>query len=86
LESRGYTVRNIGAIENGEEYLKPLNGGRKGGSFVDITATHPKYGTLRINTVDVVKSGVKATSRELKNAARIRTQIAKGEHLLLIHK
>ncbi|WP_437922457.1 hypothetical protein [Sphingobacterium sp. LRF_L2] len=57
----------------------------KGGAYLDLTATHPEYGTLRINTVDVYKSGL-PTTRELKNAARIRTQIAPGEHLLLIPK
>jgi len=65
--------------------LKPLGGGRKGGSFLDITATHPNYPTLRINTVDVYKSGL-PTLRELNNASRIRTQIAPGEHLMLIPK
>jgi hypothetical protein len=62
-----------------------LAGGRKGGSFLDITATHPNYPTLRINTVDVYKNGI-PTIRELRNAARISTQIAPGEHLLLISK
>lgn len=66
--------------------MKPLNGGRKGGSYLDITATHPKYPTLRINTVDVLKNGVTPTARELRNAIRIRTQIQPGEHLLLIPK
>lgn len=65
--------------------MKPLGGGRKGGSYLDLTATHPEYGILRINTVDVYKNGL-PTFRELNNAARIRTQIAPGEHLLLIPK
>jgi hypothetical protein len=65
--------------------LKPLGGGRKGGSYLDITATHPYYPTLRINTVDVYKNGL-PTRRELNNGTRIRTQIAPGEHLLLIPK
>jgi hypothetical protein len=66
--------------------LKPLGGGTKGGSYIDITATHPNYPTLRINTVDVLKNGFTPTRRELSNAARIRTQIGQGEHLLLIPK
>jgi hypothetical protein len=61
--------------------LKPLYGGRKGGSFLDITATHPNYPTLRINTFDVYKNGL-PTLRELNNASRIRTQIAPGKHPL----
>jgi uncharacterized protein RhaS with RHS repeats len=84
LESRGYTITGGGG-RRAEEFLKPLNGGRKGGSFLDITATHPEYGTLRINTVDIYKNGL-PTIRELTNATRIRTQIAPGEHLLLISK
>jgi hypothetical protein len=84
LESRGYTVTRGGGRFS-EEYLKPLGGGRKGGSYLDLTATHPNYPTLRINTVDIYKSGL-PTLRELKNAARIRKQIAPGEHLLLINK
>ena len=84
LESRGYTITGGGG-RTAEEFLKPLGGGRKGGSFLDITATHPNYPTLRINTVDVYKNGL-PTLRELNNAVRIRTQIAPGEHLLLIPK
>lgn len=84
LQSKGYTIKN-GGNRMPEEYLKPLGNTRKGGSYVDITATHPKYPTIRINTVDVRKSG-RITSRELRNAKRIRTQIPKGEHLILIPK
>lgn len=71
LESRGYTITRGGG-RFPEEYLKPLGGGRSGGSYLDLTATHPKYGTLRINTVDVYKNG-SPTLRELNNAKRIRT-------------
>ena len=69
--------------------MAPINGGRKGGSYLDITATHPKYGILRVNTVDVYKTGKKAgqiTKQEIKNAKRIRTQMKPGEHLLLVKK
>jgi hypothetical protein len=90
LESRGYTIINGGGMRNGirlpEEYLKPLGGGRSGGSYLDLTATHPKYGTLRINTVSTLKDGKTPTLLEWNNATRIRTQIAPGEHLLLIPK
>ncbi|MFL5787367.1 MAG: hypothetical protein ACJ748_04900 [Flavisolibacter sp.] len=58
----------------------PIGGGRKGGSYVDITATHPKYGTLRINTAET------KLAREANNAARLRSQINPREHLLLIPK
>jgi RHS repeat-associated protein len=83
LEGRGYTITHGGGRFS-EEYLKPLNPG-SGGSFPDITAIHPKYGTLRINTVDITARNL-PTTRELTNAVRIRTQIAPGEHLLLINK
>lgn len=84
LETRGYTITGGGG-RTAEEFLKPLGGGRKGGSFLDITATHPNHPTLRINTVDVYKNGL-PTLREISNATRIRTQIAPGETLLLIPK
>lgn len=84
LESRGYTISR-GGERFPEEYLKLLGGGRKGGSYLDLTAIHPEYGTLRINTVDIYKNSL-PTLRELNNAARIGTQIAPGEHLLLIPK
>jgi RHS repeat-associated protein len=84
LESRGYTITGGGG-RTAEEFLKPFGGGRKGGSFLDITAIHPNYPTLRINTVDVYKNGM-PTLREFNNAERIRKQIAPGEHLLLIPK
>lgn len=72
-------------VRDKEEYLKPLFKGRKGSSYVDITATHPKYGTIRINTVDTLKNGKTPTARERRNAARIRKQ-RPGEHLLLVPK
>ena len=73
LENRGYNIIGGGGRVK-EEFLRPLGGGRRGGSFVDITASHPKYGTLRINTVDTLKNGITPTARELRNAARIRKQ------------
>lgn len=86
LEARGYTITGGGQRGLKEEYLRPLLGGRRGGSYVDITATHPKYGTLRINTVSTLKNGTTATALERRNAARIRKQIGSREHLLLIPK
>jgi hypothetical protein len=85
LENRGYTITGGGSRGLKEEFLRPLGGGRSGGSYLDITATHPKYGTLRINTVDTYSNGL-PTLRELNNATRIRQQINSGEHLLLIPK
>ena len=64
LESRGYTIVGGGG-RMPEEYLAPLSGkGTKGSSFLDITADHPDYGRLRINTVDVLKDGVTPTKRD----------------------
>lgn len=82
LEKRGYEITGGGGRVP-EEYLAPVGGGRKGGSYPDITATKDGK-TVRVNTVDVRKSG-KITSRELKNAQRIRTQ-RPNDHLILIPK
>ena len=83
LESRGYEITGGGG-RLPEEYLPGINGGRKGSSFIDITAKKDNM-LIRINTVDIYKSG-NATKRELINAARIRAQIGDGQHLLLIPK
>ena len=85
LEDRGYIITGGGGLKS-EEYLAPLSPGREGGSYIDITAKHPRYGMLRINTVDVLKDGVTPTARELRNAERIRKQIKPEGHLLLIPK
>ena len=83
LESRGYTIVGGGG-KFPEEYLAPLSGkGTKGSSFLDISADHPDYGRLRINTVDVLKDGITPTKRELRNANRIRQQIGPNEVVLL---
>lgn len=85
LKAREYEITG-GGLLGPEEYLPPIGGGRKGGSYIDITAKHPNYPTLRINTVDVYKRTGLPTNRELINAERIRKQIVPGEHLLLIPK
>jgi RHS repeat-associated protein len=85
MERRGWTITNGGSGNRNfpEEYLPGPNGGRKGSSFPDITAT--KNGkTLRVNTVDTRADGITPTTREANNAARIRAQT--GEHVLLIPK
>lgn len=83
LETRGYRI-TFGGGRYKEEYLRPLGGGRKGGSYVDITAEKGGH-ILRINTIDTLVDGVTPTSREWNNAIRIRRQ-KPGEHLLLIPK
>ncbi len=89
LEKRGWTVTN-GAGRGKEEFLAPINQKRvngrkstKGSSYPDITAVKDGK-TIRINTVDVRASG-RMTSREARNAARIRKQRPK-DHLLTIPK
>ncbi len=83
MEKRGWTIVG-GGNRLPEEYLPGPGGGRKGSSFVDITAT--KNGqTLRVNTVDTLKNGVTPDIRERRNAARIRKQ-APGDKLLLVPK
>ncbi len=84
LESRGYEITDGGG-RFPEEYLPPIGGGRKGGSYPDITAKRLEDGRIiRINTVDTRKSG-KMTTREATNAARIRTQ-KPNDHLVIIPK
>lgn len=82
LQSRGWEITGGGG-KMPEEYIPPVGGGRKGGSYPDITATKDGN-TLRINTVDVKKNG-KMTKREDTNAKRIRKQKPK-DHLLTIPK
>jgi RHS repeat-associated protein len=88
LEAHGWRVEYGGgewSAARREEYLRPIGGGRQGGSYPDITAT--KNGrTLRINTVDTYADSVTPTAREARNAARIRKQQKPGEHLLLVPK
>ncbi len=82
LEQRGFTITGGGGVLP-ETYLKPLNGGKKGGSFIDISAT--KDGRkIHVNTVDTYKNGT-ITKREMNNANRIRKQVP-NEHLVLIPK
>jgi RHS repeat-associated protein len=82
FESRGWEISGGGG-RMPEEYIKPINGGRRGGSYPDLTAT--KNGrTLRVNTVDTRANGT-MTTREAINAARIRAQ-KPNDHLLTIPK
>lgn len=79
LERQGSSIIG-GAGRLPEEYLRPLNGGRIGGSYVDITAI--KNGEIiRINTVDTYKNGL-PTLRELQNAERIKLQTGKYPTLI----
>jgi hypothetical protein len=90
LEARGWTITGGGGkvLPDGtplkEEYIRGIGGSRLGASYPDITAV--KNGrTLRINTIDTYADGVTATTREARNAARIRQQLP-GEHLVPIQK
>jgi RHS repeat-associated protein len=83
LEYRGWTVTN-GARGFPEEYLSGPGGARRGSSYPDITATKNDR-TLRINTVDTLKDGLRPDARERRNALRIRAQ-RPGDHLILIPK
>jgi hypothetical protein len=82
MEARGWKITGGGG-KLPEEYLRGPNG-RAGSSFPDITAT--KNGrTLRVNTIDTRADGIAPTTREARNAARIRAQTP-GDHLLLVPK
>ena len=72
LESEGWTITGGGGRMK-EEYL-PGNQGTKGSNYVDITAT--KNGqTIRINTVDIYKTG-ELTIREANaaNSINVKTE------------
>lgn len=88
LEAAGWTITNGGIDANGnrrpEEYIPGAGGARKGSSYPDITAT--KNGqTLRVNTIDTRADGVTPSTREARNAARIRSQ-KPNDTLILIPK
>ncbi len=83
MERRGYEITGGGG-KLPEEYLPGPGGGRTGSSFPDITAT--KNGrTVRVNTIDTRADGITPTTREARNATRIRQQTP-GDHLILIPK
>jgi hypothetical protein len=83
LENNGWEITGGGGRLPGE-YIPGPGGARKGSSYPDITAT--KNGkTLRVNTVDTRANGVTPTTREAKNAARIRTQ-KPDDTLILVPK
>ena len=67
-----------------EEYLRPINGGKKGGSYPDLTFQSPDGSKFRINTVDTYKKNNTPTNRELDNAYRIFEQT--NEPIFLIPK
>ncbi len=70
LEKEGHTITH--GAGRPQEYIPGPGGGRKGSSYPDITAV--KEGkTARVNTVDTLKDGATLTSREQKNANKIKT-------------
>jgi len=84
LESRGFTITGGGG-RLPEEYIPGPGGGTKGSNYVDVTATR-EGSTVRVQTVDTRADGVTPTTREAKNAARIRSQQQPGDHTVLIPK
>ena len=69
LESRGWTITGGGG-RLPEEYLPPINGGRKGSNYLDITAER-NGNTIRINTVTTRADGITPTTGEAAAAALI---------------
>jgi filamentous hemagglutinin len=66
-----------------EEYIPPDGGARRGGTYVDATATNGTQ-TVRIQTVDVDAAG-NPTPREAAAAARIRARFP-NDQLILVPK
>jgi hypothetical protein len=54
-----------------QEYIPGPEGGRRGSSYPDVTATDGKK-TVRVNTVDTNKNG-SLTSREQRQAQKVQT-------------
>jgi RHS repeat-associated protein len=83
LERRGFRiVRGGGRFP--EEYIPGPGGARKGCAYPDITAV--KNGrTVRVNTVDTLVDQTTLTSREARNAAKIR-HLSPNDHLVTIPK
>jgi RHS repeat-associated protein len=82
LENNGYTVTN-GAGRAPEEWIPAPDGGTKGGTYVDITATRGGQ-VVRIQTTDTLNDGT-PTPREIAAAGRIRVAFP-ADTLLLIPK
>jgi hypothetical protein len=66
-----------------EEYLPPLDGGRRGGSYPDLTFDAPDGGRVRFNTTDTQVDGT-LTLREEANFNRIFDQT--GEPIIAVPK
>ncbi|REJ64954.1 MAG: RHS repeat-associated core domain-containing protein [Planctomycetota bacterium] len=66
-----------------EEYLPPLDGGRRGGSYPDLTFQGPDGGRVRFNTTDTLADGT-LTSTERINRDRIFEQT--GEPIITVPK
>jgi hypothetical protein len=69
LEAEGMTVTHGGGKP--QEYIPGPEGGRRGSSYPDVTATDGKK-TVRVNTVDTNKNG-SLTSREQRQAQKVQT-------------
>lgn len=67
-----------------EEYLPNLNGGRRGGSYADLTFEAPDGSRMRFNTYDANSSGV-PTTREADAADRL-FRNSQGSPVVLVPK
>ncbi len=74
-----------GDARTSEEWIPGPGGGKRGGTFVDITVRTQDGRTVRIQTVDTLADGVTPTPREAAAAARIRAQFP-GDELRLVPK
>ena len=81
LENDGWLITG-GGQRMSEEYLPAANGGRRGGNYVDITATKDGV-TVRINTVDTYADGT-PTKREALAASKIEAKT--GDSVIMIEK
>ncbi|MGD9791107.1 MAG: RHS repeat-associated core domain-containing protein [Phycisphaerales bacterium] len=83
LEEQGFSVYG-GAGRASEEWIPGVGGAKKGGTFVDISATNGNT-TIRIQTIDTLADGITPTAREAAAAERIRRAFP-NDQLRLIPK
>jgi molybdenum-dependent DNA-binding transcriptional regulator ModE len=72
LEEMEYQVTHGAGLQ--EEWIPGPNGGAKGSTWVDITATKPGSPTIRVQTVTTLGDGVTPTPDEAAALIRIRAR------------
>lgn len=80
LKNQGYRIQ--GAGRGPEEWIPGPNGGTKGGTYVDITATKAGSPTIRVQTVTTTGGTLNPTPAEVAAGARIRAAFPNDQLIL----